>query len=90
MIDIATFGATEIIPSGQSISKLGKRKTLIIMLMYGYENETTLIGSTCTLLHPYRGYSEGEIIDDYGLELLVRLTNGKELSVYRDELIIND
>ena len=58
--------------------------------MYGYDNETTLIGSTCTLLHPYRRYSEGEIIDDYGLELLVRLTNGKELSVYRDELIIND
>lgn len=45
--------------------------------MYGYDNETTLIGSTCTLLHPYKGYSEGEVIDDYGLELLVRLTNGK-------------
>lgn len=58
--------------------------------MYSNENETTLIGSSCTLLYPYKGYSEGEIIDDYGLELLVRLTNGKELSVYRDELIIND
>lgn len=58
--------------------------------MYGYDNETTLIGSACTLLHPYQGYSEGEVIDDYGLELLVRLTNGKELSVYKDELIIND
>lgn len=58
--------------------------------MYGYENETTLIGSSCTLLFPYKDYTEGEIIDDYGLELLVRLTNGKELSVYRDELIIND
>ena len=34
--------------------------------MYGYDNETTLIGSTCTLLHPYKGYSEGEVIDDYG------------------------
>ena len=58
--------------------------------MYDYDNETTLIGSACTLLHPYKGYFEGEIIDYYGLELLVRLTNGKELSVYRDELIIND
>lgn len=58
--------------------------------MYGYDNETTLIGSACTLLRPYQGYSEGEVIDDYGLELLVRLTNGKELSVYKDELIIND
>lgn len=58
--------------------------------MYCNENETTLIGSSCTLLYPYKGYSEGEIIDDYGLELLVRLTNGKELSVYKDELIIND
>lgn len=58
--------------------------------MYSNENETTLIGSSCTLLYPYKGYSDGEIIDDYGLELLVRLTNGKELSVYKDELIIND
>lgn len=58
--------------------------------MYSIENETTLIGSSCTLLYPYKGYTEGEIIDDYGLELLVRLTNGKELSVYKDELIIND
>ena len=58
--------------------------------MYGYDNETTLIGSACTLLHPYKGYSEGEVIDDYGLELLVRVTNGKELYVYKDELIIND
>lgn len=58
--------------------------------MYSNENEMTLIGSSCTLLYPYKGYSEGEVIDDYGLELLVRLTNGKELSVYKDELIIND
>ena len=58
--------------------------------MYSIENETTLIGSSCTLLYPYKGYTEGEIIDDSGLELLVRLTNGKELSVYKDELIIND
>ena len=58
--------------------------------MYSNENEKTLIGSSCTLLYPYKGYSEGEVIDDYGLELLVRLTNGKELSVYKDELIIND
>lgn len=58
--------------------------------MYNYENETTVIGCTCTLLYPYKGYSEGEIIDDYGMEVLVRLTNGKELSVYRDELVIND
>lgn len=58
--------------------------------MYNYENETAVIGCTCTLLYPYKGYSDGEIIDDYGMELLVRLTNGKELSVYRDELVIND
>ena len=58
--------------------------------MYGYDNETTLIVSTCTLLHPNKGNTQGEIIDDYGLELLVRLTNGKELSVYKDELIINE
>ena len=55
----------------------------------GNYDETTVVGSTCTLLYPYKGYTEGEVIDDYGYELLVRLTNGKELSVYRDELIIH-
>ena len=45
----------------------------------GNYDETTVVGSTCTLLHSYKGYTEGEVIDDYGYELLVRLTNGKEL-----------
>lgn len=58
--------------------------------MESIKTETTLIGSSCTLHYPYKGYTEGEVIDDYGYELLVRLTNGKELSVYRDELIIHD
>ena len=86
---IASFEATEIIPSGQSMINKGKVKLKILEIM-GNNDETTVVGSTCTLLYPYKGYTEGEVIDDYGYELLVRLTNGKELSIYRDELIIHD
>ena len=37
-----------------------------------------------------KGYTEGTVIGEYGIELLVRLSNGKELAVYRDEVIIDD
>ena len=29
----------------------------------GNYDETTVVGSTCTLLYPYKGYTEGEVID---------------------------
>lgn len=58
--------------------------------MYEYEESTEIIGSYCSLVVPYRGYSDGTVVGDYGLELVVRLINGKEVVVYRDEVIIYD
>ena len=58
--------------------------------MFGICEETGIIGAFCKLIVPYRGYTEGTVIDEYGAEILIRLTNGKELSVYRDEVIISD
>ena len=58
--------------------------------MYEYEESTEIIGSYCSLVVPYRGYSDGTVVGDYGIELVIRLTNGKEIVVYRDEVIIYD
>lgn len=55
-----------------------------------YEEDSEIIGLSCTLLTPYRGYTEGTIVGDYGNTVIVRLTNGKEIEEYRDEVIIND
>ena len=58
--------------------------------MYEYEESTEIIGSYCSLVVPYRGCNDGTVVDDYGIELVVHLTNGKEIVVYRDEVIIYD
>ncbi|MEG0693851.1 MAG: ribonuclease P [Oscillospiraceae bacterium] len=58
--------------------------------MYEYEESTEIIGSYCSLVVPYRGYSDGTVVGDYGIELVIRLNNGKEIVVYRDEVIIDD
>lgn len=57
-----------------------------------YENEETsdIIGSPCSLLNPYNGYTEGTVVGNYGIEIVVRLDNGKEVVEYRDEVTIND
>lgn len=57
-----------------------------------YENEqaTDIIGYPCTLLTPYNGYTEGEVVGDFGCEIVVRLNNGKEIVEYRDEVLIYD
>ena len=56
--------------------------------MYEYEEDSDIIGLSCTLLNPYKGYMEGTIVGDYGI--VVRLESGKEISEYRDEVIIHD
>lgn len=58
--------------------------------MYEYEELTEIIGLHCTLLTPYNGYTEGTIVGDYGITIVVRLESGKEISEYRDEVIIYD
>lgn len=49
-----------------------------------------IIGLSCTLLIPYKGYTEGIIVGDFGNKIVVRLINGKEIIEYRDEVIIYD
>ena len=34
--------------------------------MYEYEEDSDIIGLSCTLLNPYKGYMEGTIVGDYG------------------------
>ena len=47
------------------------------------DSNTDLIGAFCELLFPWKGHSNGIIVDDYGTEWLVQLTNGKEIPVYK-------
>ena len=56
--------------------------------MYEYEELTKIVGAYCSLIVLYRGYTEGTVVSDYGNELVVRLTNGKEIVTYRDEVIV--
>ena len=58
--------------------------------MYENEEMSDIIGSPCSLLHPYNGNTEGTVIGDYGIQIVVRLDNGKEVVEYRDEVTIND
>lgn len=57
--------------------------------MYEYEEDSDIIGLSCTLLNPYKGYTEGTIVGNYGNTIVVRLES-KEISEYRDEVIIHD
>lgn len=59
-------------------------------MFYETEEKSEIIGCSCTLLTPYKGYTEGEIVGDYGNEIVVRLTSGKEVVEYRDEVLIYD
>ena len=56
--------------------------------MYEYEEKSDIIGSPCSLMNPYKGYTEGTIVGDYGNTVVVRLTSGKEIVEFRDEVII--
>ena len=55
-----------------------------------FDNESDIIGLSWTLSTAYKGYTEGVIVDDYGTTIVVRLESGKEISVFRDEIIIHD
>lgn len=58
--------------------------------MYTTEEASDIIGLPCTLLTPYNGYTDGTIVGDFGIQIVVRLTNGKEIVEYRDEVIIHE
>lgn len=53
------------------------------------EEASDIIGLPCTLLNPYKGYTDGTIVGDFGIQIIVRLTSGKEIVEYRDEVIIH-
>ena len=55
-----------------------------------YEEDSEIIGAHCTLLTPYKGYTEGTVVGDFGNKIVVRLNSGKEVVEYRDEVIIYD
>ena len=59
-------------------------------MYYDDEQVTDIIGCPCTLLTPYKGYTEGEVVGDYGYEIVVRLNIDKEIVKYRDEVLIYD
>lgn len=45
-----------------------------------------IIGASCELLTPWRGYTYATVIEDYGNQLLVQVSSGAEITVYRDEV----
>lgn len=57
---------------------------------YESDETTEVIGAHCTLFVPYKGYTDGMIVGDYGNRVVVHLDNGTEVVEYRDELIIYD
>lgn len=59
-------------------------------MYYDIEEQSDIIGKSCTLLNPYKGYTEGTIVGDYGDRIIVSLTSGKEISEYLDEVIIHE
>lgn len=56
--------------------------------MYEDEDPNSIIGFRCILSTPYKGYTEGTIVGDYGNTIVVRLDSGKEISQYRDEVTV--
>ena len=59
-------------------------------MYYEDEQDTDIIGCLCTLLTPYKGHTEGFFKQKTAYEIVVRLTNGKEVVEYRDEVLIYD
>lgn len=56
-----------------------------------YEEEISeMIGAYVNLIEPYMGWDFGTIVADFGREYVVRLSNGKEVVVERDEIVILD
>ena len=58
--------------------------------MYEYEKDSEIIGAHCTLLTPYKGYSEGTVVGDFGNKIVVRLSSGKAAVDYPAEVILYD
>ena len=55
--------------------------------MYSDE-DNEIIGAFCELETPFRGYSNGIVVRDYGTELLVKVMSGAEVVLNRDEVYV--
>lgn len=56
--------------------------------MYEKEEISDIIGAYCTLLEDCQGICDGQIVGDYGTEVVVRLPNGEEIAALRDKVIV--
>lgn len=52
------------------------------------EYDDNAVGCFRTFIEEWRGYSEGEIIEDCGTQYVVRLSSGHELTVSRDDVMV--
>ena len=59
-------------------------------LLYETKETSDIIGAYCTLLEDSQGICDGQIVGDYGTEVVVRLPNGEEIAAHRDEVIVFD
>ena len=57
------------------------------MTMYSDE-DNEIIGAFCELETPFRGYTNGVVVCDYGYELLVRVMSGAEVVLNHDQVFI--
>ena len=60
------------------------------LIKFSDMENSEIVGCSCSLLMPVSGYGEGVVVEDYGTEVLVRLSNGKEVVEYRDEIMLID
>jgi len=58
------------------------------MAMIDFEQLEGIVGCFCTLLYPRKGQTEGTIVEDLGSEVIIQLTNGKEVTEYKDDIVI--
>lgn len=56
--------------------------------MHNDEEPSEIIGEYCTLLEDYKGYDTGEVVGNYDYQLVVKVSSGAEIMVYRDEVIL--
>lgn len=56
--------------------------------MIDFEQLEGIVGCFCTLLYPRKGQTEGTIVEDLGSEVIILLANGKEVTEYKDDIVI--
>lgn len=82
-MSMSTKLRTRISASIQSLLDDKEEKT-----MMETEEFDDMVGCFCTLLYPRAGQTEGTIIEDLGYEVVVQLTNGKEVIEYKDDVVV--